>query len=112
MGSTGQRISANENPEDAITTPELRPRYAWLSILIVAMAIVALATGAMTLRYVQDHLIATMGKTLAVTAADIADKLDRTLYERYHHIQTLAHALAFARHDVAAISLYLDRVQK
>ncbi len=108
----GQRGSAKEKPEDAISTSELRPRYAWLSILIVAMAIVALATGAMTLRYVQDHLIATMGKTLAVTAADIADKLDRTLYERYHHIQTLAHAPALERHDVAAISLYLDRVKK
>src|SRR6266487_1590567 len=108
----GQRGSAKEKPEDAISTSELRPRYAWLSILIVAMAIVALATGAMTLRYVKDHLIATMGKTLAVTAADIADKLDRTLYERYHHIQTLAHAPALERHDVAAISLYLDRVKK
>src|SRR5438477_449874 len=50
----GQKGSANEKPEDAISTSELRPRYAWLSILIVAMAIVALATGAMTLRYVQD----------------------------------------------------------
>src|SRR5947208_20371 len=79
----GQKGSANEKPEDAISTSELRPRYAWLSILIVAMAIVALATGAMTLRYVQDHLI-----------------------------QTLAHAPALERHDVAAISLYLDRVKK
>ena len=87
-------------------------RYSWLPALMIFMAVVALTIGGVTLLYIKDHLIARAGETLALAAADIADKLDQILMEHYRHIQVLAKAPVLRERDLRAASGYLDEVKK
>ena len=57
--------------------------YSWLPVLLVLMAVVTLAIGGMGLHYIETRMVATAGETLALTAAEVADKLDLFLFERY-----------------------------
>ena len=93
--------------------PEARTRaYAWLQALIVLFVVVSLVIGAMALRHLQDRLIAATGESLALAAAEIADKLDRTLFERYGDALMLAQAPVFQGHDAAAMSKHLLDVKE
>jgi hypothetical protein len=51
------------------------------------------------------------GETLARAAADIADKLDFFLYERYRDIQVLARSEAFRSEDRGAKADHLNKVR-
>ena len=62
------------------TTPS---PYSWLWTLILAMTVVTLAIGGITLHYLETRMVATAGETLALTATEVSDKLDRFLFERY-----------------------------
>src|SRR5712664_3169463 len=86
--------------------------YAWLPALIIGMTVVALIIGGLTLNYVQDRLVASTGEALALAAADIADKLDRILYDRYGDIQMLAQAPIMQGRDQAAKSKYLASMKE
>jgi len=86
--------------------------YAWLSILVMIMACVALLIGGIALSYVEQRMIASTGETLALTAATIADKLDRLLYERYTDALIFSDAAVFRTNDDEAKSRYLLQVQK
>ncbi|TAL11840.1 MAG: PAS domain S-box protein [Nitrospirae bacterium] len=86
--------------------------YNWLPTLIIVMAILAVSIGALALAYVKNRLIATTGESLALAAADIADKLDRILYEHYRHIQAMAHVPVFQGRDQAAMASYLQQLKK
>ena len=68
--------------------------YSWLRVLIIAMGIVTLAIGAIALHYIETRMVATAGETLALTAAEVSDKLDRVLYERYVDVQMIARAFS------------------
>ncbi len=63
-----------------------RGSYGRLPILILLMTLVILLIGAVALHYVENRLVATTGESLALAAADIADMLDRLLFERYSDI--------------------------
>ena len=68
-----------------MTMPEataLRP-YSWLPVLIGVLTVVMLTIGTLAFRYVEARMIATAGQTLAQTAAEVSDKLDRFLIERH-----------------------------
>ncbi len=80
--------------------------YAWLPVIIIGMTVVALMIGGLTLYYIEDRLVAATGESLALAAADIADKLDRTLSERYNNIQGFARVGVFQGHDPKAKSEY------
>ena len=69
-----------------------RRLYRWLPMIMLLIVAVTGAVGAFTLGYVKNRLLATTGESLALAAADIADKLDRILYERYGDIQVMAQA--------------------
>jgi PAS domain S-box-containing protein len=87
---------------------ESRQLYAWLPVIILVLVLVTLAVGGVALHYVEQHLIAATGESLALAAADIADKLDSVLFERYGDIQVLAHSPVFRTRNVAAMTRHLN----
>jgi two-component system, cell cycle sensor histidine kinase and response regulator CckA len=66
--------------------------YSWLWVLIVVMTLVTLAIGGVGLHYIETRMVTTAGETLALTAAEVSDKLDRFSYERYVDVQMIARA--------------------
>ncbi|TAL08528.1 MAG: response regulator [Nitrospirae bacterium] len=80
----------------------LSHRPSWLPIMIFGIVVMGVAIGIATLYYVETRMIAAMGESLALAAADIADKLDRTLSERHSDIRILAQAPVFRGGDAAA----------
>jgi len=87
---------------------ESRLLYAWLPVIILVLVLMTLAAGGVALHYVEQHLIAATGESLALAAADIADKLDIVLFERYGDIQTLVSSPVFRTRDVAAMTRHLN----
>ena len=81
--------------------------YTWLPILVVLMTVATLAIGAFMLHYIQTRMVATAGETLALTAAEVSNKLDRVLYERYGDVQMLARAFSGQPDNRAFQSAYL-----
>ena len=53
--------------------------YSWLFVLISVLPIVMLTIGAIAFRYIETRMIATAGETLALSAAEVSDKVDRFL---------------------------------
>ncbi len=88
-----------------------RRPYAWLPVLIVVMTAAALAIGLVALHYVETRLVAMTGESLALGAAEIADKLDRLLFERYGDTQMVARAFSVQTHDPVAMTRYLAWMQ-
>jgi PAS domain S-box-containing protein len=95
-----------------MTGSQMPRRYAWLPYLIVGMTVFAAAVGGLALHSIESHMIASAGQTLALAAADIADKLDRTMSERYNTIQTMAKTPVLRSRNPEAITGYLKAVQK
>ena len=89
----------------------VRRPYAALPVIMMVMMVTALGTGSATLKYVENHLVASTGESLALAAADIADKLDRTLSERYGDIRVLAQAPVFRGRDAAAKTAFLQTIK-
>ena len=87
---------------------ESRPLYAWLPAIILVLVLMTVTVGGVALHYVEQHLIAATGESLALAAADIADKLDTVLFERYADTQVLAHLPVFRTRDVAAMTRRLN----
>jgi PAS domain S-box-containing protein len=91
---------------------ERRRPYRRLPLLIILMTVVAVAIGALALRYLENRLVASTGESLALAAADIANKLDLLLAERYGDIQVMAQAPALHEPDVAAMTAHLNALKK
>ena len=72
---------------------ERRP-YTWLPVLIFGMAIVAVLIGAVMLNTIEGRLVQVAGEHLTLGAAEIADKLDRLLFERQGDVQMMARAFS------------------
>ncbi|MEO7859164.1 MAG: hypothetical protein ABIU05_01770, partial [Nitrospirales bacterium] len=70
--------------------PKASRPYHWLRALIVLMTVVTLAIGGITLHYIETRLVATTGETLAFTATEVSEKLDRFLFERYGDVMIMA----------------------
>jgi hypothetical protein len=68
--------------------------YSWLSILIIVMTVLTLAISGIAFRYIETRMVATVGETLALTVAEVSDKLDRVLFERYSDVQIIARAFS------------------
>jgi len=64
--------------------------YSWLPVLLGVLTIATLSIGAIAFRYVETRMVATAGETLAQTAAEVSDKLDRFLIERYGDVLMMA----------------------
>jgi len=91
--------------------PQDRRPYTWLQVLMIVMTVVAVAIGTLALYYIETRLVATAGESLSLTAAEIADKLDRLLFERYGDVQVAARAFGHRMSDTAYLNSYLVRVK-
>src|SRR2546423_728218 len=81
--------------------------YAWLPTLIIAMTIVTLVMGIFVLHYVEHRLVAATGQNLMLAAAEITDKLDRLLFERYGDALMMARTFNAHMEDPAFLTAYL-----
>ena len=86
--------------------------HGWMDVVMIPLAAVTLGLAAVSLHYVESRLIQEAGEGLAITAANVADKLDRILYERDADIRLLARAPVFTGRDRAAISKYLVTIKE
>jgi PAS domain S-box-containing protein len=92
--------------------PQSRRPYTWLQVLMIVMTVVAMTIGALALHYIETRLVGAAGESLSVAAAEIADKLDRLLFERYGDIQVAARAFGHRMSDTAYLYSYLAWVQR
>jgi signal transduction histidine kinase/DNA-binding response OmpR family regulator len=89
-----------------------RRLYARLPTLILGIVAVAVIVALGLIESAKERLIAGAGERLALAAADIAEKLDRVLFERYGGIRLMARATVFQGHDTAAMTGYLNEIQQ
>jgi len=87
-------------------------RYRRLPALLILLALVTLVTAAACVSYVQARLLADAGQRLAMAAADIADALDRVLFERYGDAQVMADTLAPSIASPPAVTRHLNRIKE
>jgi two-component system cell cycle sensor histidine kinase/response regulator CckA len=86
--------------------PTRRP-YAWLPALIISMTFVAIVIGTLVLHYVEDRLVTAAGQNLTLVAAEITDKLDRLMFERYGDSLIMANAFGEHMDDVTYLRDFL-----
>jgi PAS domain S-box-containing protein len=67
--------------------------------------------GWLTFRQLERRLVASAGEGLALAAADIADKLDLFLYERFGDVQMLANAGTFLTREPATMAAHLAKMR-
>ena len=92
-----------------MTMPEATaPRpYSWLPILLGLLTIATLSIGTIAFRYVETRMVATAGETLAHTAAEVSDKLDRFLVERHGDALMMARTFSVQSHNREFQSAYV-----
>ena len=96
----------------ALTLTPQETDYAYLPILIALMTAITLCLGVVTLYVIEERLISSAGETLAVAAANIAEKLDASLYTEYESIEHAATILGLMWPDMQAIGRYLKEQQR
>ncbi|GAB1722904.1 MAG: putative Hybrid sensor histidine kinase [Nitrospira sp.] len=85
-----------------------RRSYPWLPVLIVGMTIVALVIGVVMLRSIEVRMVEATGGNLTLASAEIADKLDRLLFERHADVRMMARAFTDRAADKKYINEYLQ----
>ena len=101
-------------PETAPIMHNVLPQlpYKRVPVLIIALMGVVLLMGFTTLHYMEDRLVGTTGEGLALAAADIADKLDLILFERYGDIKMMSKALSSRFDETGAVTEYLVEAKR
>ena len=96
-----------------MTMPEgTAPRpYSWLPVLIGVLTVVMLAIGTLAFRYVETRMVATAGETLAQTAVEVSDKLDRFLVERHGDVLMMARTFSVQSDNREFQSTYIAVVK-
>ena len=96
-----------------MTMPEgTAPRpYSWLPVLLGVLTIATLSIGTIAFRYVETRMVATAGETLALTAAEVSDKLDRFLNERYGDVLMMSRTFSVQSQDREFQSAYINVVK-
>ena len=85
--------------------------YAWLPGLIILLMVVTLALAAIALHEIEGRLVGSAGETLALAAAEIADKVDWFLDERARYVQAIARAPILHATNRAGLTNYLAGVK-
>ena len=94
-----------------ISEPEVCRHYSWLPVLITLMTVVTLAIGGIALHYIETRMVATAGETLALSAAEVSDKLERFLIERHGDVLMMAGTVSTQPHNQEFQSAYVDRMK-
>jgi two-component system, cell cycle sensor histidine kinase and response regulator CckA len=87
-------------------------RYRWLPSLLITMTFFAVLAAAGVLRFVEDRFVETTGGELTLAAVEIAEKVDRMLFERRGDTLMMTRALAARMSDQKFLSEYLKWMQK
>ncbi len=58
------------------------------------MPVITIAIGGIAFRYIETRMVATAGETLALTAAEVSNKLDRVLFAQHGDVQMIARAFS------------------
>ncbi|TSA01988.1 MAG: PAS domain S-box protein [Nitrospiraceae bacterium] len=85
--------------------------YSWLPVLLGVLTVATLSIGAIAFRYVESRMIATAGETLAHTAAEVSDKLDRFLIERHGDVLMMARTFSVQPQNREFQSAYIAGVK-
>ncbi|MGZ9189742.1 MAG: cache domain-containing protein, partial [Nitrospira sp.] len=85
-----------------------RRSYPWLPVLIVGMTIVAFVIGVVMLRSIEVRMVEATGENLTLASAEIADKLDRLLFERHGDVRMLARSFVGRPFDKKYLNEYLQ----
>ncbi|TKB64813.1 MAG: PAS domain S-box protein [Nitrospira sp.] len=91
----------------ALSFLDLR-RYRWLPYLLIAMTLLAVLAGVGLIRFVEARVVEATGGELTLAAAEVAEKLDRMLFERQGDALTMARSLELRVSDTKYISEYLN----
>ena len=85
--------------------------YSWLPILLGVLTVATLSIGTLAFRYIETRMVATAGETLAHTAAEVSDKLDRFLIERYGDALMMARTFSVQPQNQEFQSAYVAGVK-
>ena len=86
-----------------------RTPYRRQFLLVVLLGFMTLSVGWSGLAYIERQFIAASGESLSVVAADIADKLDLLLFERYGDIQVMTEIARLRPEERGSM---LDRIRR
>jgi len=92
----------NDHPESRDPRP-----YSWLPILLGVLTLATLSIGTIAFRYIETRMVATAGETLAQTAAEVSDKLDRFLLERHGDVLMMARTFSVQSYNQEFQSAYV-----
>lgn len=95
----------------ALSFLDLR-RYRWLPHLLIVMTIFAVLAGIVLIRFVEHRFVEVTGKQLTLGAAEVAEKLDRMLFERRGDVLMMARTFSLRMSDPSYLSEYLKWMQK
>ena len=82
-------------------------RYRWLPYLLITMTVFAVLAGIGLIQFVEYRFVEATGGELTLAAAEVAEKLDRMLFERQGDALMLARALGLRTSDPRYLSEYL-----
>jgi two-component system, cell cycle sensor histidine kinase and response regulator CckA len=99
------------NTSKALSFLDLR-RYRWLPYLLVVMTVFALLAGIVLIRFVEQRFVGVTGGELTLAAVEVAEKLDRMLFERRGDVLMMARAFSSRTSDPKYLSEYLGLMQK
>src|SRR5467141_2394071 len=87
-------------------------RYRWLPHLLITMTVFAVLAGIGLIQFVEYRFVEATGGELTLAAAEVAEKLDRMLFERQGDALMLARALGLRTSDPRYLSEYLKWMKK
>jgi two-component system, cell cycle sensor histidine kinase and response regulator CckA len=82
-------------------------RYRWLPYLLIGVTLLAIPAGIALIRFVEHRFVEAAGEELKLAAAEVAEKLDRMLFERRGDVIMLARVVSSRPFDQNYLSDYL-----
>jgi two-component system cell cycle sensor histidine kinase/response regulator CckA len=82
-------------------------RYRWLPYLLIATTLCAIPAGIVLIRFVEHRFVEARGEELKLAATEVAEKLDRMLFERGGDVIMLAQVVSLRPFDQKFLSEYL-----
>ncbi len=82
-------------------------RYRWLPYLLIGVTLLAIPAGIALIRFVEHRFVEAAGGELKLAATEVAEKLDRMLFERRGDLIMLARVVSSRLSDQKFLSGYL-----
>ena len=82
-------------------------RYRWLPYLLIGITLCAIPAGMYLTRVIETHFVQAAGGELKLAAQEVAEKLDRILFERKGDVLMMARVASLRTSDQTYLSEYL-----